>query len=130
MDKRTPKWDTHGNSGDVFHILGDADRSRDIIVLVEDIVSAIKVSRYVPCMPLFGSEVIRRLPRLARITKALLIWLDPDKTTYAIRAAGKAAFFFEAVQTVLTAHDPKLENVPFVLGKEMYREILQHCNIR
>lgn len=104
------KYDTKGNAGDVFHIVGDRYSADSVVVLVEDCVSAIKVARDYPAMALFGSEIVARLSRLSRITKNLVIWLDPDKTREAVKAAKKAEPLFETVRVIISDFDPKMHD--------------------
>ena len=101
------KWTSHGNLNDLTHILGDHD-DQSPIVLVEDIVSAIRVSRTCRAMPIFGSHVnTQKIHRLRFLTKRLVIWLDSDKYAEAIKTAGRAEMFDFSVKVVYTELDPK-----------------------
>ncbi len=101
----TRRFHTSGIVEKVFHILGDI---RDSICLVEDVLSAIKVSRYVTTMPLLGSIISNdRLVVLSMRFPNLLIWLDSDKAKYSIKRAKAAEPFFESVRSIITELDPK-----------------------
>jgi len=104
------KWFTKGDVANLIHILGGGVSST--IVLVEDIVSAIKVSRHAPCMHLFGTKI--RLETLQRLSsgpkpyRRLLIWLDEDAARKAALAALQAyQLGFERVSYLSTPRDPK-----------------------
>ena len=105
--KEGPKYITRG-AKDVLHILGQHIES-DTIVLTEDLLSAIKVSRIAPAMPLWGSfmslELARRLS--SRFSKAVL-WLDKDKAQEAAKQAANASHIFEkGCSSIRTERDPK-----------------------
>jgi hypothetical protein len=101
----TKKWITYGNVNDLTHLLGDSEGA---IIVVEDIVSAIKVSRHSRCMPLFGSHLsLQRMNRLRFLTKKLLLWLDGDKYPQAMRYAAKAAILGMDVHAIYSEKDPK-----------------------
>jgi len=102
-DKKVPKYYTRG-SRDCLHLLGD----RGIIVLVEDLLSAIKVAKVARAIPLFGSSVnLDLLSRINRITDSFLIWLDKDKYKDAQRFVKRASQYFTFVKAVYTELDPK-----------------------
>ena len=83
-DPKHPKWTSKGNYknlGKVYHppLTTPKDSS---IILVEDVISAIKISRTTPCLCLFGSFV--DLNKICTIYKEkhpknFIIWLDKDK---------------------------------------------------
>lgn len=78
------------------------------IVLVEDIVSAIKVSRVTDAQPLFGSYIESdRLQSLFKAYRSLVIWLDRDKYAQALKFARTASFIGFKVKVVSTPKDPK-----------------------
>lgn len=100
-----PKWKTMGNVEDLTHLLGDQG---DGIIVVEDIVSAIKVSRHATVMPLFGSHLgMKRLARLRHLTKDITIWLDPDKYKNSMEFSRKAQVLGLKARAVYTEKDPK-----------------------
>jgi len=100
-----PKYITRGVPADVLHILG---RPSDSIVLVEDLLSAIKVSRVAAAMPLWGSHISANLiQRISLEYSSAILWLDYDKRVEAVEMAiGKAI----PIKVVITKHDPKMYN--------------------
>lgn len=79
------------------------------LVFVEDIVSAVKVSRFATSSPLLGSSV-----PLETILKCLehdfdrtLIWMDRDKAKESLKASKQASQILGNVQSVITELDPK-----------------------
>lgn len=105
--KKIPKWFGEGKLDEIFNVLGKGKT----VVLVEDIISAIKVSKFTTCIPLYGSEVSRkRFERLnmlfGRDTK-VLIWLDPDKRKESIKFVKRGQLWGLDCHSVITDQDPK-----------------------
>jgi len=104
--KETPKSLFCGEK--LYNILGPVEQD-GIVVVVEDIVSAIKVSRNFGALCLFGShlpgEWMARLSRSPGIKK-VIIWLDHDKYDAAIEYARKMSHLKET-KIIVTKHDPK-----------------------
>lgn len=101
----TRRFHTEGKVEKVFHILGPATAG---ICVVEDILSAIKISRHMSVMPLLGSVISGdRLVVLSIRFLHLLIWLDSDKAKYSMKRAKAAEPFFESVRSIITELDPK-----------------------
>lgn len=78
-NSKHPKWIGHGNFKQVDPIYGNNTKT---IVLVEDIISCIKVARVSCCCPLFGSFI--NPSRICTLNNKLnpeqfFIWLDKDK---------------------------------------------------
>ena len=115
-----PKYHTEGFPEKIFHILGDSGGKS--LCIVEDLVSAIKVARVMPCMPLWGSMISTpRLTRLSDLFTNLVVWLDNDKQEYAIkRGVAAQPFFFGRVSTIITDEDPK------VYSTQQIQEILTY----
>lgn len=107
-DKDVPKYYTRGGK-DLLHILGRKNKGEhDEIVLTEDLISAIKVSRVTRAMPIFGSGVNQTLlVRLLSQTDSLCFWLDADKEKEARRYLKRASQWFRNVRVVATPLDPK-----------------------
>ena len=103
-DPNHPKYFTKGNKEEL-HIIG----SGKDIVLVEDLISAIKVGRHVASLTMWGSGIpLIALKRLSERFKRLWIWNDLDKLDEARRTAKKALLFdFESITVVQTQNDPK-----------------------
>lgn len=104
LDKSLPKYYTRGDAGNVLHILGKCGR----IVLVEDLLSAIKVSRVCRAVPLFGSNISDTLlRRLLTITNEIGIWLDKDKYKYQQGRIPSISLLFRDVKSIQSEKDPK-----------------------
>lgn len=105
------KWLSYGKVGEILHIMGLTNPSECGIVLVEDIVSAIKVSRYGCAMPLFGNRPsMRQLMRLSRITDKVFIWLDPDMRKVSHLIAAQAQGIGLQPKVIMSNQDPKAES--------------------
>ncbi len=101
-----PKTFCHGEKP--FFILSKW-RKTGKLVLVEDPVSAIKVSRFCETMPLFGSIIsIDTMLQIANMPwiKEVIIWLDRDKYKEALGFANRISKF-KSVRVVSTDKDPK-----------------------
>lgn len=102
-----PKYWTKGVK-DCLHILEVRGDNTNTIVLVEDLISAIKTSRTTTSMPLWGSDIKDELAvRLCNIYDNVVIWLDKDKATYARKRAESLRFLFKTVKVVISDGDPK-----------------------
>lgn len=103
-----PKYWTVGNRG-VLHILGDTKGAT--ITLVEDIVSAIKCSRFGASLPIFGSDISTELIiRIYNRFRNLNIWLDKDKRKYAHARMQSVRYLFDTVRVIDSEVDPKEYN--------------------
>jgi len=103
-----PKVYTRGKLHDIHYILGNLASSR--IVIVEDIVSAIRVAgtwEYA-AMPLFGSHIsTRKMLVMGRYFKEVVMWLDKDKEKESIKFTQKMREFGINARTVISDNDPK-----------------------
>lgn len=80
----------------------------DTIIIVEDAISAIKVSRVLPSVPIHNSIIpLELILRLSKRFKKLFVWLDKDKNFSALKQAENARLLFEEVRTIWTDLDPK-----------------------
>ena len=80
-------------------------------VIVEDAISAIKVSRVCSAVPLHNAVVpTELLVRLCKCYSTLYIWLDKDKAKEALIEAKKARPFFDKVKVIWSDLDPKCYN--------------------
>lgn len=116
---RHPKYITRGNSP--LHILGKG--KSEYIVLVEDLLSAIRVAEIATAMPLWGShvsaETARRIATQYSIAK---LWLDYDKRETSIRTAVQQCMRL-TILPVITSEDPKCyskEDILTTIGDEYY----------
>ena len=103
-----PKVYTRGMLHESNYIIGNL--SGMSIVLVEDIISAIKIAGTFEysVLPLFGSHITsRRLLTLRRYYDNIIIWLDKDKEKESIKFAQRARDFGINCRSVITDNDPK-----------------------
>jgi hypothetical protein len=105
-DPKHPKWISNNINSNLFHIIGPKSTS---ICLVEDLVSAIKISKVAQAMPLFGTFIgFSKLARLNLIgITHINIWLDGDKRSEAIVEAKRAMSMGFSVKVIHTDRDPK-----------------------
>lgn len=107
-DPNKKKWWGKGDFKNIFHIIGQQGRS---LVLVEDIVSAIKISRFTQAMPLFGNHIgkerFKRLFKLLPRGLELIIWLDPDIRSHSLVQSKIGAIMGLNTRTVFSDGDPK-----------------------
>lgn len=107
-DKAKSKYFSTGNIQDSLYILG----KNEPLILVEDIISAIKISRHYKSMALFGSSISNL--NLTRIrdyilseSKELGIWLDPDKIKDAVKISNRAKTLGINSFFIISKQDPK-----------------------
>lgn len=78
------------------------------VVIVEDMISAIRVGKVATSHPLFGSNVSsNKIVELSKKFDNLIVWLDYDKAGYAIKLSQTYGLFFRNIQTIVTIKDPK-----------------------
>jgi hypothetical protein len=101
------KWFGKGDLKNTFNILGSADK----IVLCEDIISAIKLSKHTMAMPLYGcqvgSERFKRLYKLFGYKFDTRIWLDPDMRPRALKEARLGQQLGLKASVIYSDKDPK-----------------------
>lgn len=92
------------------------DDGRDTLVIVEDIVSAIKVGRHAATLPLFGSTIaLEALKTVSEPFKRVRIWLDSDKHRYALQMAPRASLVLgKDVRVIYTRLDPKCQEDAYI----------------
>jgi hypothetical protein len=108
FNSNTTKYHLIGSREEVMPVYKSAFDC-DTLVLTEDSISAIKVSRVCDAMPCLGSTI--GLQKIARIKKMgyekIRIWLDSDKALSSSGLAQKLAFICDDVRTINTDLDPK-----------------------
>ena len=108
VDPRYPKYVTYGIRQNLFHFVMSELKPMSQVVLVEDVISSIKVGRVATSMPLFCSDANKyQLHRVSLMFDKVVIWLDPDKRNHAIKLGQRAESFFKTVRVVFTEDDPK-----------------------
>lgn len=101
-----PKYFTKGSPSQVDHILGNT--ANPILFAVEDMLSAIKLSRIATVICLFGSEAgPEKLLRLSKLYDTIVVWLDRDKARAALKLRQRAKNVFRKAFCVSNLYDPK-----------------------
>jgi ribosomal protein S27AE len=99
------KYFSQGKIHDILYLCGN---KKSPIIIVEDLVSAIKVSRVCSSMPLFGSEASTSLlMRLKLHCESIIVWLDSDKWKNSQDIVNRARSIGLAALAVYTTQDPK-----------------------
>lgn len=111
--KEKCKWLSFGDVQSIVHVLnngvGHALIKTTRLVLVEDIISAIKVSRLgISAMPLFGVNIKSRIGQFRVLNPLeLIIFLDPDQHKHSITESNLLRLNGFKTHTVLSKKDPK-----------------------
>lgn len=111
LNRDKAKWYSKGNLRDLIHVVGN--KNAGTVVLVEDIVSAIKISHIdtVCAVPLFGSHVdVKKVLAIKKICDTIKVWcwLDLDKQVDSAKYSKKLRDLGFESRTVITEFDPKL----------------------
>lgn len=113
-----PKSIDHGNKP--FVLFGDREKVKrqDVVVIVEDYISAMKVARNYFAIPLFGSNLsLENVNKLKGRFAHVVFWLDPDKYLQAVRMMTRYQPYLRGT-VVRSDKDPKehsdVEIVKFV----------------
>jgi hypothetical protein len=121
-----PKWWNQGNLKDIDKIINSSMLSTSI-VLVEDIISAIKVGRQYGTKPLFGSYIdIANIYKLYKKynTKKIVLWLDKDKQRHAYQTSVKLNSIGINSNVIVTLKDPKEYNNEEI--RKIYESTIGH----
>lgn len=113
-DNKKAKWYSRGDVQSIIHILkngrvGHHENDASRLVLCEDIVSAIKVSKLgISAMPLFGVNIKARIPQF-RVLSYLeyIIFLDEDMHQHSLKESRTMRLNGLNVCTILSEKDPK-----------------------
>lgn len=102
------KWDICGTIKDQLYVL-TCGRPNNALVFVEDLISAIKVSRFNDCCPIFQATLTNKhfLQAQAKGYRSIIVWLDPDKQKEAMFYATKAKVFGLKAFLIYSDVDPK-----------------------
>ena len=85
-----------------------SERLLSSIVITEDAISAIKVSRTCNAVAAHKATIgLELILRLSREFKHLIIWLDKDRASKVGLEATKAYPYFDSVRVVISDKDPK-----------------------
>lgn len=105
--KDSPKYINVKSRKSSFCIFG----SGPTCVLVEDILSAIKVGRVTTCIPLLGSYISTNMLTFINKYETILIWLDEDKRFDSLKYSKKIRIFTgKPCRSIITELDPKEYN--------------------
>ena len=111
-DKTKAKWFSQGKIHEIIHPLQVKHR---FAVLVEDIVSAIKVSKICGAIPIFGSSVsTKQILRLKSIVDEVWFWLDPDMRGKSLKLAHISNTLGLTAHTIFSDKDPKEHTIDFI----------------
>lgn len=103
-----PKYVTKGPVVGTFDIHWCLDGDSKSIVVVEDFISAIKVSRVMNSIPMWGSSFSKaQLKVLSQTFSKLVWWVDPDKQADYPKLVNKVSLYFDEVKCVYSDLDPK-----------------------
>jgi len=107
-----PKYKTKGSiKGNEVIFRSSSERLLSSCVIVEDAISAIKVSRVCDAVAIHNAVIpLELLIKLSRLYKNLFIWLDKDKSKEMLGEANKASPYFDSVRVVFSDLDPKCYN--------------------
>jgi len=104
-DKTKAKWFSQGKIHEIIHPIKVRNREA---VLVEDIVSAIKVSKIKGSIPIFGSSISsKQLLRLKTVVDKVWVYLDPDVRTKSVSIASLARLLGLEAYVIFSDKDPK-----------------------
>lgn len=105
-----PKWKSYGDTHKVAVHLKQEGANTDRIVLVEDVISAHKVSHVCQALPLFGVAVFPgALTLLKYLGVPAVMWLDRDQDALAPKQAARLNMFTGLdVSYISSSIDPKL----------------------
>lgn len=111
-DKTKAKWFSQGKIHEIIHPLQVKNR---FAILVEDIVSAIKVSKICGAIPIFGSSVsTKQILRLKSIVDEVWFWLDPDMRGKSLKLAHISNTLGLTARTIFSDKDPKEHTIDFI----------------
>jgi hypothetical protein len=120
-ETKRAKWFGRGHLRDTVHILGRGSR----LILVEDVVSAIKLSKCgVMACPIYGSFIgrqrFKRLRTILKDTDRVYVWMDPDKRLEDLKEAKLGILCGLNVHPIFSDMDPKehsYEEIKEILDK-------------
>jgi len=111
-DKTKAKWFSQGKIHEIIHPLQVKNR---FAVIVEDIVSAIKVSKICGAIPIFGSSIsTKQWLRLKTIVDRSCLWLDPDLRGKSLTIARVGTLLGVPTHPIFSDKDPKEHTIDFI----------------
>jgi hypothetical protein len=116
-----PKYTTGGNPTTTLNIHSGPSGVGNSICIVEDFISAIKVSRVLTSIPMWGSNFTQgQLKQLSSMFSKVIWWVDPDKQRDYPKLINKSGIYFDEIQCVYSEADPKYydtEEIKCLLSK-------------
>ena len=107
---QSPKWWIQGNIGQTLMVVQGGTKRKGL-VLVEDIISAIVVSKVTPAIPLFGVRIgvdrWKKIKQSIPVGTEVAIWLDPDMNTETIKESMLGEQMGLNTRTIFSYDDPK-----------------------
>jgi hypothetical protein len=117
-EKEKRKWFSQGKLDSFIYTRGNESNT---LILVESIISTIKVSHYTQCSPIFGSIIsLQRFITISHFWPNVVIWLDPDKRKEAVQQGEKARSVISNVSIILSDKKPKdhsYEDIRYILNQ-------------
>ena len=96
------------SKGDIHQIIHPIQVTNGFAILVEDIVSAIKLGNVCGAIPIFGSTLSPQMVvRLKNVVSEIKIWLDPDMRSKSIKYTQLCSVIGLPATVVLSDKDPK-----------------------
>jgi len=103
--KAPAKWFSQGKIHEIIHPIKVVARKA---ILVEDIVSAIKLSNHTGAIPLFGSSLsTQQILRLRTFVNEVWLWLDPDMRNKSVKFAHVCNLLGLTAHVIFSDKDPK-----------------------
>jgi hypothetical protein len=95
-----------------------SENSMNTLVFVEDVISAVKVSRVAVGVPILGAIVPNAFWQRAREYSKVILWGDRDKARENIVQSKRASEILgKPVQNIITENDPKKYDTEFILTR-------------
>lgn len=101
------KWLTPKGVKKPLHTVPSQNGRCDAVIIVEDIISAIKVSRIADVICLFGTFLSKEARLEASNYEIIHIWLDNDAQDKAKKMQEQIELMHTNCQVIVTPHDPK-----------------------
>lgn len=109
--KGSAKWIGRGKLQEVYHFIGKGRSENTPLVIVEDIVSAIKVAKIgAKTLPLFGMNAKSRFSTLFKLMERgtrLFLWLDPNMYTQMTTQSRVGRLRGLNITPIFSTKDPK-----------------------
>jgi len=109
ISKTNPKYLNLRNTGakDIYFKINNYSKLTSLVI-VEDILSAIKIGRHCNVLALLGSYFPANIYHILKEYELVFIWLDADKYTTALKEAKRLKSITSSqIKTIYTVKDPK-----------------------